>query len=259
MSEEEKKASLGGQISRLGGVELGFEVHKRVLKWSAYLVLETMVILLMVFLVLKPQWIKVMDLRQDAIGQLEKIERYEEKIARLDDFELEFSQHQSWIDQVLPQDKNLGLVLTGLRKTAAESGVELISYSAGASGVSGSGSKLSSKGLGRYQLEIQIEGNKDEIQRYLNRLNSSLPLKNVEEFSVSQERSSAGGELGVRLRLAVFYLKENFEEVGITTTLRPFDEKDREILGSLGVYEIWQVAGGASEPRSGGNENLFGL
>ena len=260
MSEDEsKKSSIGGEISSLGGIELGFAVHKKVLKWSGYLALEILVVLMISLLFLKPQIAKLNKIRKETAGQVEKMKRMEDKVNTLDDFALEFGQYQSLITRIIPQDNNLGVILSGIRKASNDSGVELVSYSV-ENFKNTKDDSLSGKGLAKSGLEVHVSGSGGQVQSFLDKLNNSIPLKNVEEFGVSRQNigEQTSNNLRVRLRVSTYHLTKDFEKTSVNQALRPIDQKDRELLSELEAYDVWQVD---TQPvtQPGENDNLFGL
>ncbi len=260
MSEDgKKKSNLGGEISSLGGVELGFAVHKKVLEWSGYIALEIFVVMMIGLLFLKPQVVKLNKIRKETAGQVEKMNKMEDKIKALDDFALEFGQYQSLVTNIIPQDNNLGVILSGIRESSNDAGIELVSYSV-ENFKDRDDDELSSKGLEKSGLEVHVSGSNSQIQSFLDELNNSLPLKNVEEFGVSRQNISeqVSNNLRVRLRLLTYTLTKDFEKTSINQTLRIFDQKDRELLTELETYDTWQVEAQPVE-QSGRNDNLFGL
>lgn len=261
MSEEEnKKSSLGGEISSLGGVELGFAVHKKVLQWSGYIALEILVVLVLSLVFLKPQIARLNKIRKETAGQVEKMERMEDKVNSLDDFVLEFSQYQGLVTNIIPQENNLGVILSGIRGASNEAGVELVSYSV-ENFKDTKGSSLSSQGLAKSGLEVHISGSGSQVQSFLDKLNNSLPLKNVQEFGVSRQNigEQTTNSLRVRLRVATFHLAKDFEKTSVNQALRPFDQKDRELLSDLETFDVWQVDAQPVDGPGSENDNLFGL
>lgn len=210
MRESKVSSKDGKQQSTILGMELGIDVDKRVLKSVMVLVLELGVMVAIGLMFLVPKWNEVVKMRNNLSKQQEQLRGLRNKLAILEQFEVERTGYETVLGMAFPLNKDVGTALRSLRTLANDARIEIVGYrvdpvmieedendkpsSQGLTAAptpavalpsSGMPAKSEAKAEG-FMMEVTISGSALAIQDFLDRVGRSLPLKVVENVVIAR-------------------------------------------------------------------------
>ncbi len=243
-------------------IEISLLANKNVIRWAGIVAGEVVVIMILLFLVVIPQWETAAQLREQYRQQQELANNLASKSEELDRFKADFLPKLATLDQAMPKSKDVGLMLSSLREIADKSGASIVEYKLEPGQVSG----LTSKTVGEQSLEIELRvtGGTEAVQKFLKLIDASLPIKKIENLEVTSRslQSVAGEQIQlpeVRILLLEYYLTDT-SKAEAKVALSALDDEDQQILSQIGKYEkVAEVRPVSTESGTLGNENFFGL
>jgi len=257
------------------GMELGIDVDKRVLKTAVVVVLEIVVLVLSGFLLVKPRWDELSQLRHDLSVQRAQLRNLGTKLDILERFQLERNGYVRVLTSAFPPSKDVGLVLSSLRSLASDSQIDMVGYKVDPVVIDGEekkpgGATTTSNPAGSiraktesFVMEVTISGKALDIQEFLGKIDGSLPLKVVEDVVITrggEVRQESSEVLEMRLRIRNFFLPVT-QQVNPAGLVRALSVEEGELVEIISAYRGLVVTdeGLVRESIPLGNQNLFGL
>ena len=285
MRESKVSSKDGKQQSTILGMELGIDVDKRVLKSVVVLVLELGVMVAIGLMFLVPKWNEVVGMRNNLSKQQEQLRGLRNKLAILEQFEVERTGYETVLGMAFPLNKDVGTALRSLRTLANDARIEIVGYrvdpvmieedendkpsSQGLTAAptpalalpsSGMPAKSEAKAEG-FMMEVTISGSALAIQDFLDRVGRSLPLKVVENVVIArgeEVKQESGEMLEMRLEIKNYYLPMT-SKANPTGILRALKDEEIETIETIRGYRgVDTGVSGDGESVPLGNQNLFG-
>ena len=112
-------------------------------------------------------------------------------------------------------------------------------------------------------MELTISGKVAQIQRFLELMNNSLPIKVFEDMTITKggamvsEESEESLEMKIEVRN---YYMPSVKKVDLSGLIKTFAEEEEDLLEKMVKFEGLQSGGGNSQEETPlGNNDLFGI
>lgn len=242
------------------GIDLGFELDERVLKWGGVLVAEVVIVTILSVFIIVPQIARIEKATRDLAKEQKSLNDLQRKIELLADFQIEFTQQAEVLESVFPLKRDVGLVVTSLRQLSTNTNMELVTYNVHGAEASSRGRSAST--VPSLAVELTINGSAEGTSAFIDAINSSLPLKSIENLQVVRNLVATGSAqveqfIQTKLLINSYYLPFDIK-VDATKPLDPFGERQTAALNELAGYTR---AGTVLEPILSApatpNPNLF--
>lgn len=261
-NKEKKQGEIKNDQKTVFGLELGFDVNHRVMRWVGVLFLEVVVILVVVLGLLLPKIKEVQKTRKALVKDQVKVKQMQKKLDQLDEFVVEFGDKKEFFADVFPINKDVGLVLSSVRQISNQTGVDIVGYGVDSVVVENENEdKATKRKVGSFGMEVTVVGISERIQDFLRLMDESLPIKVVNDVKVTSGIRSIeeGGDLlEVKVSVDNYFLPIG-EMSDPLLDLTEISEADRELMEELEGYAVVNQDGSSLEMIPVGNTNLFGL
>lgn len=232
-----------------------------------------MVTAMIIMLAVIPQIRSIFSLQSDLEREQPKLEKLETKLASLDN--VLFSPEYTQIDLVteaLPSKKPLLELLAGLNAASQVTQIQIDELSLSPGLVASDSAELiealrnSNESYDSLRLEVNVQGEFQQIQEFIELVERFAPFTSVTSFSLSeQRRSSSSNEpqfqpnapVSVEMETETYFFTQSIE-VSIDSPLPKLEDAELEVLSKLeelqnsGLEEQLEIQGG-------GLEDLFGV
>jgi len=161
------------------------------------------------------------------------------------------------MDEALPPKKDVMLYLTSIDGLSRELGLALggLSLKPGnISEASESGTKDTkvAQGLQTLETEIKIEGNEDNIYKFLKTIENVLPLMQIKDVMVDV---SSGDKYSLSLSLGMLWAAPSTNNISGAVTL--FGEEEDRYFTQLASFRSFEALPNISAIKTTGKANLF--
>lgn len=247
------------------GLDLGVSIDKRVLRVGVLFFLELAVLFVTGYFLLVPRMLEINKLRNNLELQDAQLESMTVKLETLEVFETEAARYDVVLRGALPITKDVGLTLGSLRQLARETQIEIVSYSVDPVVVDESGTtptrvvdgQTAGAKAGNFRMDLAISGQSGQVQNFLELINTSLPLKVVEDMEIIRgDVQTVGGVLEMRVVIKSFYLPFT-QKANPEVPLKVLSEEERLFLDQMTTFRTLSGVDEGTIPL--GNQNLFGL
>lgn len=251
------------------GLELGVNIDKRVMRVAGMLILEVLVLLGAGYFLLVPRINEINKLNNSLELQQTQLNNLNGKLQVLTEFEANVDHYRPILAAALPVTKDVGLTLSSLRQLATEAQIEIVSYSVDPVIVEeearpaafGSQAEQSTTRTDSFRMDLTISGQSGQVQRFLELVNTSLPLKVVEDMIITQGNvQEVAGILEMRVEIRNYFLPLT-QKANPSGLLRALNEEESALLEEMLGFRTLPLneQGGVSGSSPLGNQNLFGL
>lgn len=254
---EDKGTTSKNEISSVMGVSLGVSLDKRILSWMAALAFELVIIAVVAVLFLVPQVGKWNELNRDIKKEGKLLESKNNKVQLIADLSVVMDPTEETLRMALPRSKDIGLLLSSLRQQTAQVGVKMETYTLNPGEVSGVAvtKKVTSNDSG-LPIELTVSGRIEALRKFLDLINTSLPIKKVD--SVQVVSSEIREEVRLKLKLVMYFMPFSEKDVA-NNPLRELNKNESELLNAIQTWARYSQKGNDVNTVPLGNSNLFGL
>lgn len=251
------------------GLELGVNIDKRVMRVASMFILELVVLLVAGYFLVVPRITEINRLNNNLELQETQLNNMNRKLDVLTEFEGNQARYDTVLKAALPVTKDVGLVLASLRQLAQEAQIEIISYSVDPVIVDeerqavafGAQVARTTTRTENFRMDLTIAGQSSQVQRFLELVNTSLPLKVVEDMVITQGNvQEASGILEMRVEIRNYFLPLT-QKANPSGLLRILNEKESALLEEMIGFRTLPLSseGTTTDGVPLGNQNLFGL
>lgn len=256
-----KNESFEEQIRRL---------DPQIVRWFLIVSGELVFAVLLAALVIIPQLQSINQARANLEQRNQTLSDLRNKSDLLSGFSVQFAQKDDLIGQVLPDTKDVGLMLSSVRKVADTAGINIVGYSLNPgellANTSTANPAQKASGLQSLTIDLTIDGSPTSTQKFLSGLNESLPLKSIENMQIlrtvvtNTSTGSATQLLETKVSVRSYYMLSDITK-DPASKLSPFTSDQQKLLGSLANYSKLDLSAAVQSTQSVilGNQNLFGL
>lgn len=222
-------------------------------KWQPLLVpfLTVIVITVLSLVVVIPQGrALISDIR--GIGERrEDLEALKEKVASLGSVNAAQVRTQATtLSRAVPSSDDLGFFLLSVRSMANRAGITFSGVQLVAESQTFSPTPRERPQAGRElvtKLSVQLEGDFMAVERFLQEVETSLPLSKVSEFSFS--RDEGGGALAGKVHLTFFYLTDPETLGKISSPLPVVTAAEARVLDMINAFRVPEISSETQVPR----------
>ncbi|OGD79922.1 hypothetical protein A2368_02515 [Candidatus Collierbacteria bacterium RIFOXYB1_FULL_49_13] len=257
---EDNKQKVGSnEISSVMGINLGVTFDKRILSWLAAIAAELVVAAVVIFVFYLPQMTEWEKLNKEIKKQETLLESKRDKVKMISDLEAVIGEAEDTLELALPPNKDIGLLLASLRQQSALVGVRIDTYALNPGEVSTAENKAKNNKNAEIDsglpIELTVSGQIDNLRRFLDIVNTSLPIKKVDNVQVvsSEDRQ----QTKLKLEMVMYFMHRDEKQVE-SNPLRMFTQGEMDLLRSLSGYASYNQQRDAVDVPLGNND-LFGM
>lgn len=245
---------------KLFGFVLPLGVDAELLKQSVYAGLTAAFLLVVFLFFVVPRFADLVVAQKRVSDSQNKVNGLNRSLDALDSFrdDVPINGKES-VYLAIPTQFDPGYILLSLRQLAAESKVNIISYSLGG-GTVGEEAKVGN--LTVHQVKLEISGAPVKLIGFVDGLDSYLPVVTVSELSLSEVgKIFTSGQSDSRLSVILTYYHKPMPPVPAGLLLSSFIKADEfSTITSLMSYKrLGIITSTQGLPTTFGKENLFGL
>jgi Tfp pilus assembly protein PilO len=254
---------------------------KVILRERRYLLLSVLswiVVILLTFTIVIPQFQQIIADRQQLESEQSTFKQTQSKLQFLEGFNNEqFTAQSTQVDRILPSAKPFFQLLTALRELANQQGVVFsgldwnIGLVASDSAQPAQPEKQTTKKtaqpaqstdeLERMGLELTILGSSPQITSYLDAMSRITPVVEIDDVTLSPRFQIQDGFYEAKLKITSFYAPlAALRSARLNDRLLPkFSTAEQEYLGTLGEYVVFENEIGQNTATSSARNNIFGF
>lgn len=210
---------------------------------AAAIVITVILLLTVIFPQLQRQWYRF-TLMQETQKDIQNLKEKQALLASFDQSELENT--YKGMMSVLPKDKALGTMMSGIDKLATDYGMTLVSFSfdsVGSIGTQSATKKTAKKETTVYStvpITVTVEGTLTNIKNFLDSANRTRPLYLIKNFDLTFSPKDA--TFRSKILLDGMYLPLPKTLGSVSSSLTPFSDREVSIITKVtGFSEITRI------------------
>lgn len=260
MNDNESKVKLNAiknnRIETFMGLKLSQPLDLRLVKWMAVTAAEILLLVISVPTVISPRYTQIQKVKAENKRETQVLTSLRERDTILDDLYSTFLNKDLMFAQAIPVAKDLGLMLGSLRYDSNQTRVNIIEYTINP------GEILNSKAKAgvippALPIDLTVTGKLNNMQEFLDRLDSSYPVKKVESIEVANNPDSASDDITLKMTISFYYLQFSGEAIK-KMPFTPLTDNDVEFLSKLETFYSIPAQKTDLEGVELGNQDLFG-
>lgn len=214
-------------------------------------ILVSIILLMLVIKVFFPQLEDFGTNRIRLDGANTKLENLQNKMKSLESIDKgTTSQKLEKLNQALPPEKDIGLMLSTLEYVAAKSNVKLGTFSFNVGNFDAASATVNSSiGIPAISISVNLRGGIVDTTEFLSQLNKTLPVMRASNVSFTAGSST--------IIISYYFKPLPASKVSTETSLPEMSKNQQQILRQILERQFPSVTGQEEVPTSGGREDPF--
>lgn len=212
--------------------------------WKDYKValLVTATVVMGVFVGLIPQVKDIFAIRSEIASKLKELDTLDQKYSTLNAYgDAELNSMVNLVEGALPSDKPIFQALATVQAMAIEQGLQVSGFdfspgSVASSSAGPNGVQTQSKGgIQKMDVQVSLVGTFENLLGFVSAVERSIPLSEVEGFSVSSA-ASFSDEIKTTMKLKIFYMYPPSTISKISSPIKPLTVDQIDVIDRLNDF-----------------------